>query len=159
MTRPTSLTTTKAITSVKGYFVQKLRCTFLVRALQSIPLLQMTITVRSTLSQVLPGRKSAQIEVSGGTCDRQAMELRTRAVSAVAILRQPSRRAADYSTTLDVLPVLLRKRHARVASPTSSRRLQKYIAIRTETTSSAAPNSPATYLVLLLATVSGSKNS
>jgi hypothetical protein len=46
-----------------------------------------------------------------------------------------------------------------VASPTSSRRLQKYIAIRTETTSSAAPNSPATYLVLLWSTVSGSKNS
>ncbi len=48
---------------------------------------------------------------------------------------------------------------ARAASVTSSRRLQKYIAIRTETTSSAAPNSPATYLVLLLSTVSGSKNS
>jgi hypothetical protein len=48
---------------------------------------------------------------------------------------------------------------ARVASLTSSRRLQKYIAISTETTSSAAPNSPATYLVLLLSTVNGSKNS
>src|ERR1700690_728488 len=47
----------------------------------------------------------------------------------------------------------------RVASLTSSPRLQKYIAIRTETTSSAVPNSPATYLVLLLSTVSGSENS
>jgi hypothetical protein len=44
------------------------------------------------------------------------------------------------------------------ASMTSSRRLQKYIAISTEITSSATPNSPATYLVLLLFTVRGSKN-
>ena len=41
---------------------------------------------------------------------------------------------------------------------TSSRCRQKYTAIRIETTVSAAPNSVATYQVLVLNTVSGSKN-
>jgi tetratricopeptide (TPR) repeat protein len=45
-----------------------------------------------------------------------------------------------------------------VVGTTSSRRRQKYTAIRTASAARVAPNSPATYLVLLLSTVSGSKN-
>jgi hypothetical protein len=72
------------------------------------------------------------------------------------MLNQPSHHGRLLST---YFPFCSENDTARVASPTSSRRLQKYIAITTEIKSSAAPNSPATYLVLLLSTVSGSKNS
>jgi hypothetical protein len=77
-------------------------------------------------------------------------------MSVMTILRQPSPGSRPLSM---YFPFYSENVTARVASLTSLRRLQKYIAIRTETTSSATPNSPATYLVLLLSTVSGSKNS
>ena len=63
------------------------------------------ITV-STLSQVPHGRKSAQIEVGGGTFDKQTMALRTRLVSTIAISQQLLAVASElqYETVLVAQP-------------------------------------------------------